>query len=468
MAVITNPLDANGNVEMNLPLNKNHSGYAVVVGENHDGASGLSTPLRRALKVTADGRLRTGIDQVQWEDTFNHTIIDTSAYQCITATSTLAMTGGYLVFNSGNSLALGAVARIQTYRTFQLTASSTNEIVFRARFNAALQANSIVEMGLGIAATTATPLDGIYFKVNTSGALQGVVNVNGTETTVAIGFTPVPNQNDFYRIVQDQDQVEFYINGVLYGVLPIAATSAATSFSRALPLLMRCYNGAAVATAFRLEVSDIAVISRDLANNRLWSTARAGMEQSSINNARGAAAGQTANYANTAAPVSATLSNTAAGYATLGGQYQFAAVAGAETDYALFGFQVPVVSAAGANKNLVIHGISINTMNLGAAVATSATVLQWGLGVGSTAVSLATADSATAGTRAPRRLTLGVNAFPIGAAIGSVAAPLDINLDAPLYVAAGTFFHVILKMPVGTATASQIIRGTVMINGCFE
>jgi hypothetical protein len=43
-----------------------------------------------------------------------------------------------------------------------------------------------------------------------------------------------------------------------------------------------------------------------------------------------------------------------------------------------------------------------------------------------------------------------------------------VNLDAPLYVAAGTFVHVILRMPVGTATASQIIRGLVMINGYFE
>jgi hypothetical protein len=468
MAFITNPLDANGNVEMNLPLNKNHSGYAVVVGENHDGASGLSTPLRRALKVTPDGRLRTGVDQVLWEDTFNHTVVDTSAYQCVTSTATLAMTGGYLVFNAGNSVALGAVARVQTYRTFQLMASSTNEIVFRARFNVALQANSNVEMGLGFAATTATPTDGIYFKVNTSGALQGVVNVNGTETTVALDFTPVPNENNFYRLVQDQDQVEFYINGKLYGILKVSATAASTSYSRSLPLLMRCYNSAAVSTAFRMEISDIAVIGRDLANNRLWSTARAGMEQSSINNARGAAAGQTANYANTAAPVSATLSNTAAGYTTLGGQFQFAAVAGAETDYALFGFQVPLPSAAGAGKNLVIRGIRIETMNTGAAVATSATVLQWGLGIGSTAVSLATADSATAGTRAPRRIMLGLQSFPIGAAVGAIATPVDVNLDAPLYVSAGTFVHVIIKMPIGTATASQIIRGTVMINGYFE
>ena len=461
-------VDGNNNLKVITPTVLNQTGYMVMAGENHDGTTGYATPLRRPMRVTPDGRLRTGIDQVLWEDTFNHTIVDTSAYQCVTATATLALTGGYLVFNAGNSVAINAVARVQTYRTFQLSASSTNEVVFRVRFNVALQANSIAEFGLGFAATTATPTDGVYFKVNTAGALQGVVNVNGTESAVDLDFVPVAGENNFYRLVQDQDQVEFYINGHLYGVKSIANTSAATSYSRALPMLMRCYNGAALSTAFRMEVSDWAVVGRDLANNRLWSTCRSGMEQSSINNARGAAAGFSANYANSAAPASATLSNTAAGYATLGGQFQFAAVAGAETDYALFGFQVPVASAAGAGKNLVIRGVRIETANTGAAVGATATLLQWGLGVGSTAVSLATADSATAGTRAPRRVTLGMQVLPAAGAIGLVATPVDVNLDAPLYVAAGTFVHIILKMPVGLATASQIIRGVVQINGYYE
>jgi len=39
----------------------------------------------------------------------------------------------------------------------------------------------------------------------------------------------------------------------------------------------------------------------------------------------------------------------------LGGQFQFAAVAGAETDFALFAFQVPAAAAAGGNRNLVIR-----------------------------------------------------------------------------------------------------------------
>jgi hypothetical protein len=90
------------------------------------------------------------------------------------------------------------------------------------------------------------------------------------------------------------------------------------------------------------------------------------------------------------------------------------------------------------------------------------------IGVGSSAVSLATADSLTTAARAPRRLALGSQVFPIGAAIGAQATRIDVNLDAPLVCEPGCFVHIMLKMPLGTATASQIIRGIVGLNGYFE
>jgi hypothetical protein len=164
---------------------------------------------------------------------------------------------------------------------------------------------------------------------------------------------------------------------------------------------------------------------------------------------------QAANYANSAAPASATLSNTAAGYTTLGGQFQFAAVAGAETDFALFGFTVP------APYTFVCTGIQVDTYNSGAAVATTAHVLQWFASPDQTAISLATATN--------RRVTLGIQSFSVGAAIGALAAPILRSLnDAPLVTNPGRIMVVGLKVPVGTATASQIIRGTVAIRGYFE
>jgi hypothetical protein len=460
-------VDANKRLKINLPMELVDAGYSVIAGESHNGVSG-EPRLVRAARVSTDGRLRVGVDNIYWADTFNHAVVDGSAYQCVTATATLAMTGGFLVFNAGNSVASAAVARVQTFKTFPLHPAGSLEVTFRQRFAINPIANNVCEFGLGFAATTVTPTDGVYFKLNSAGALVGVMNINGTETTTAPMPSPVANEVYYYRIVIDQDRIEFYIDGVLQGVILTPNTAAAVSLSRWQPLLMRCYNAAATGSAQRMEVADVSVIARDLALNRLWPTAMAGAECGSYNNPRGAAMGQSANYVNNTAPVSATLSNTAAGYTTLGGQFQFAAVAGAETDYALFGFQVPAAAAGGGNRNLVIRGVRIETFNMGAASATTPTLLQWALGVGATAVSLATADSVTAGTRSPRRVPLGIQSMPVGTPIGGSLTPIDVNLDAPLYVAAGTFLHVILRMPVGTATASQIIRGLVMINGYFE
>jgi hypothetical protein len=169
---------------------------------------------------------------------------------------------------------------------------------------------------------------------------------------------------------------------------------------------------------------------------------------------------QTGNHANSAAPSSASLSNTAAGYTTLGGKWQFAAVGSAETDFALFAYQVP------ATHRLFVSGVAISAINTGAAVATTASVLEWALGLNSTAVSLATTDSDP--VFAPRRVQLGLQAFAVAAAIGALAQDLWRTFDQPLIVQPSRYLHLILKCPIGTATGSQVIRGQATIDGYFE
>jgi hypothetical protein len=148
--------------------------------------------------------------------------------------------------------------------------------------------------------------------------------------------------------------------------------------------------------------------------------------------------------------------------------FQFAAPAGAETDFVIFTYTVPAGSVTQPGKNLVLRGVRIDTVNTGAAVATTATTLFWALGVGGTAADLATADSLTAATRAFRRIPLGIQSFIVGAVAGAQATPIDVNLDAPVVVAPGTRVNGIVRVPIGTATGSQVIRGMITINGYFE
>jgi hypothetical protein len=191
--------------------------------------------------------------------------------------------------------------------------------------------------------------------------------------------------------------------------------------------------------------------------------------QSSISAPDGATAAYTANFVNNTAPVAATFSNAVAGYATLGGQFSFAAIAGAETDLILFAYLNPAGTSSIPGKTLVINGVKIDTIVTVAAIATTATVHQWSIGVGGTAIALTTADSATAGTRAARRLGLGIQSMPIGTAAGNVSTPnIDAKFASPLMVEPGTYCHIILKSPIATATATQVIRGLVSINGYWE
>ena len=103
---------------------------------------------------------------------------------------------------------------------------------------------------------------------------------------------------------------------------------------------------------------------------------------------------------------------------------------------------------------------------MGAAVATTPTLLQWGIAFDGTAVSLATADGAA--TKAPRRVPLGCQSLPVGLAVGGNVPVLSVDFRQPLAVNAGNYLHVILKIPVGTATAFQIVRGVVAINATWE
>ena len=162
---------------------------------------------------------------------------------------------------------------------------------------------------------------------------------------------------------------------------------------------------------------------------------------------------QLENHTNSTAPVSATLSNTTAGYTTLGGKFQFAAVVGAITDYALFGFQVP------AGSRFLCEGIKIDTYNTVVAVATTATVFEWAMGFNSSAISLTTANII--------RKQIGTQSLPAGAAVGATATTIDIKFETPEVVESGRFLHVILNIPIGTATATEVFRGQVMIKGRF-
>jgi hypothetical protein len=156
----------------------------------------------------------------------------------------------------------------------------------------------------------------------------------------------------------------------------------------------------------------------------------------------------------------------------LGGQAGIVAgVAG--VDGLITSFQVPTGGINQTPRNLVITGLRIDAVNIGAAVATTASVLQWSLAFGATGgtvPSLAQAESAsfvTGTTKAWRRVPLGVQSWIVGAAIGAPAEQISLNFQSPVVVRPGEWVASVAKFIVGTATASQVIWCTVTFDAHY-
>jgi hypothetical protein len=469
--------DANGNAKVNTPLDITQVGYTAIASEVDDGTV-LGSRTMKQLESSEDYRLRVGVDQLIMNMSFEGTTIAQGHIQQNLTSFTVAQASGFLSLNNGNSVTTGQGGNIRTYRTFPLLGSYTTYFEYWAREANETATNAVSEWGAAyFSGIVALPLDGIFFRRTSGGQLKAVINFGGTETETIIDTTNVPGRDgsgafsasecNHYLIAVHNDSVQFWINDILVSHIATPATQGGPSSCTSLPMAWRVYNSGTSSAARRFEVGFISVSYGDPLTTKDWGTVMSGGGQGAYQAQIGSTSGQTSNYANSAAPASATLSNTAAGYTTLGGQYQFAASATNETDWALFGYQNPTGSSILPGKTLYVTSIRIGEMHVTGAAAVNATMFFWSAGVGSTAVSLATTDAAA--TVGPRRVPLGSQGFLAAAAIGSTTPGFTVDFsDAPLVVPAGQFFHIVVKQLNGAATASLVWRGMVTVVGYFE
>jgi hypothetical protein len=229
------------------------------------------------------------------------------------------------------------------------------------------------------------------------------------------------------------------------------------------PIFARVYNSSTTSTAAQIIISNVAVQRMDLVKNKSWGDTQAALGRNGLTDP--ATLAQTANYANSAAPVAASLSNTTPSYTTLGGQFLFTLVAGSETDYALFAYQVP------SGYSFHITDILISARAAGSANTSAITTLEWGLGVNSSGASLA-----TGAPNPPMRIFLGIMSNEINGLVGGslnvgnlyTPTPISFQPRTPLVCEGGRYVHIILKEAVGSANANQQVRGTVTVLGYFE
>lgn len=374
-------------------------------------------------------------------------------------------TGGYN-FNSTNLTTANAVSVLQSLRYFYKYPRVPLQVKIRVRANIFTNSNADFGWGLPTTTTLLVPngacvriINGLWYVVVTFNNAEVGTPVPVLEADGVTQFTTNTLAAEFYvvDVIVDDDvtvTVQDTGTGDLVGFchFNVPLSSLAMWGATSLPFYARVFNGASVpATAPIFTMAFVQVLTTDwrLTPDASQNAANLGMS-SGRNPFTGA---QLANHTNSTAPASAALANITASYTTLGGKWQFVAVAGAVTDYPLFGFTVP------AGSKFLCEGIIIESYNTVVAVATTATIMEWAMGFNSSAQSLATANIV--------RVEVGVQTFPVGAAVGFAANRIDVKFQTPEVVESGRFVHVILTMPVGTATATEIFRGIVMIKGRF-
>lgn len=457
-------VDAHGNQLVNLPTDPQAAGYVRLL--DSDG---------NPLDTTENGFLRVSSEALVFYDQVDGAALNTNLWTYSVGTMTVVQANGFIGLNAGASVAAGAYAILQSIKSIPLYGTLPLIVEMNAKALNAPAANATIELGIGSSTTTAAPADGAFFRWTPAGQFYAITNNAGVESSSAqitgpysdttgamITMPPSGTVIHLYAIEIVEDHCRFYVDDTLVADIQTPAGQAFPFNAGRQTVYARVFNGGtSPSLAPQLFIGQVIANQEDLNQSKPWGDLLCSLGRG-FHQSPTTPFSQTANHANSTSPASATLSNTVAGYATLGGRFQFAAPAGAVTDYALFAYQIPT------GYQFVCKGVSISSVSVGAAGSlTVPTVLDWSLGVNANAVSLATAESPPS-TISPRRVPVGMQSFPTTTLLGGQAADIDRRFDAPLVVDGGRYLHVIVQMPYGAATASQIIRGDVMIDGYFE
>jgi hypothetical protein len=458
--------DASGNL-LN-PLDR-----AAIVPGAQGGALLLGADYRRArlLRASSTGTLRTSDDSIYLYDSVEGAAVDTNKWIQTTTTMTIAQAAGAITLNSGAITTVTTGAMHTSHRHFPFIVRTGLLVRARARAGAHFNGN-LHEIGFGAPSTataTAVP-NGAFWRKDSTGQWVPVLTFNSAET---LG-TPISNATftasvattDYatFEVFLEDSRAKFVIStatGAVVNEQSIEFSATTANFSAThIQAFYRTFNNTAPATAVQLFVSTSVVMATDSLSQRSWDASLSGMSYGPITSPT--AYTQLANYTNSAAPTTRTLSNTAAAETTLGGLLVANSIAGAQTDLILFGFQVP------SPYTFYFRGIKIPVpLNQVVAVATTEFLISYALAFNSSAVSLA-----TAAPYAPMRVALpGFHraAIALGAnQVFTTGTEIAWQPSTPIAVFPGRFFHVLCRVEVGTATATETIKWNIPIDGYFE
>ena len=465
-----NEVDSSGNMDAGLPLINSQAGMMGIGAIVHDGAAGAARVVR-AAEVSINRRVRLGLDTLWFQDEFSYTAQNTAVWNNSSATAAFSYASGYCFLNSAS--ATGTTwALTQTYKYFPILGDHGLTVEFDANVPQATVALTTVELGMFQAVGSGSVLDGVLFRIN-NGTLTGVINYNGTETTVALGSEQTYNTTNSYQFRIEQNLVEFWVNNVLLGIINNPSGQPMPCSTTHQPISARTM-GTSGSVAASLKLGSVRAFVNDVYSVRPWAQVMAGLGGMGSQIQAGDTLGRpdTAYMANSLSVGAGLVLNntTQATYRGLGGQFDVQPTLAANNDGILCWYQCPSGTYAVPGKSLIITGIQIQGIVTSALTNAGPVLLMYSLAYGSTSLTLANAEGAAA--KAYRRVPIGIENYGGGTnvavgVLGRTNGPLLFVPNSPICVHPGEYVTIAVKN-VGTVTSAGVITILVTFDSHWE
>lgn len=478
-------VDAGFNLNVTLPTNPAYMGGVRIFSEV-DAGDRTGTPELTSPEASDDYRLRVCQDYSQLEWQWNAATQNTAKFKHGFTTMTANQSGavGYLLLNAAFATVAGNGCSLQSWKYVSVYGSTTVYHATTFVMTALPLANQVWEHGHFVTTvpTPVTPADGIFVRV-TSAGLIGVLAFNGVETHSGVlvpfsDFTAMLGTNQLLIIGSNNRNVEFWLDrqngdGIQkLGEIAVPAGNSQPMLSVSLPAFATQMRNSGLVGAGGMQVKIgngyCQYSGVDMQQPITLQSVLSGLHL--MQGWDGGTMGSTAALPNATAATTLTLAALAQATSLktgLGGEAGITATVPG-VDGSVWAWINPLGSTTQTARTALVSGIHIESVNIGAAVTTTPSTIQWSADIGSTALTLATAESASFATgtaKAGRRIPLGIQSWTVGALVGAAAPSIDLKFDPPIAVNPGEYVKIVGKFIQGTATASQGIWATCAVQG---
>ena len=482
--------------ETNASSNAANIGGVRIFSENDQGLS-TGTPYIQSPETSDEYRLRVEPDIILDEETFTYTAQNFTKHQMFATTYVPTWTATGFNTNPSNSLTAAAAMLLRTYKTFSVVGTETVSLDCEAAFTFAsgtqLPANTVIEFGFGLTATT-TPydfFDGVYFRLIPTGAYAVIRNNSSTDTAASNLFLatdgvttwqPVSGRKYQFIIYLMTRAIEVWISDPVTGLVWLAAEMqtpagyGAPIASPAVPFSTRQYQASAPAVASQITLGRYSVRrggeNYSVLPNELSARAFDGIYSPGTLTT---SAANTVTSGSVTRPAAAALTNTTALITGLSGIGLETATLAVGTDGILMAYQNPALPTTVGTTFAPQRRLRIDGVRIGSAVQTAFTAGGFAkyfyVAYGSTSVSLAGVAADTVTTKAYRRVMLDLmHAYTATQAAGTLPAIAGLSymsFKTPLYVNPGEFVA-LCCYHIGTAGVTGVLQHNMSFDYSWE